>query len=254
MATGTQRRAWLRGFARNSASSRNWQNIRDRGVGAGIATQAFYSNDPLDESRPSGAHAAYRAIWDELNFDTAAGGGPVTYYQTCQAFATGTALTVKGVRKTLAHSGVGTASVLKRMTLGAKAVTGTGSVSLSKGLLYTVLVQVVATGTSTVVARTVLGRLAQVVGTGTVTLTKRIGKTLAATGTGAATVSKRVAKTLTVAATGTPSLTDKYSGFKLLQVNAVGAITTFLASFIPGGISVVAKVYRRTLLTYIRRR
>jgi hypothetical protein len=170
------------------------------------------------------------------------------------AAGVGTALTVKGVRKTLTYSGGGTASVLKHITLGAKTATGTGSASLQKGLLYTKLVQVVATGTSTLAYKSILGKLLQVAGTGSVSVTKRIGKTLAASGTGAASVSKRVAKTLALTATGAPTLVDVYTGFKLLQVNATGAITTFTATFIPGGVSAAVIRFRRALLTYLRRR
>jgi hypothetical protein len=262
MATGTQRRQWTRFFISAnkgwiSGGANPFYEIRtprgdyDGVLGAGLAANG--ATPLMRASSPKASYAAYTAIWNSLTFDPATG-GPTTYYQTCQANGVGTALTVKDVRKTLSYAGAGNASVIKGIALGAKTTTGTGSASLQKGLLYTKLVQVVATGTSSLTYKTIIGKLLQVVGTGSVSVTKSIGKTLVASGTGAASVTKRVAKTLALTATGAPTLTDVYSGFKLLQVNATGAITNFTASFIPGGVSAAIIRFRRALLTYIRRR
>ena len=282
MATGTLRRQWTRFILPSHAQwpttggwTARYENRTPRMDHDGTLGQAMSAlgKMPLMRLGPKASYAAYTAIWNSLHFDPVVASG-TTYYQTCAATATGgvtlsrvgqyrrtltaaatgTALTVKGVRKTLTAASTGTASVTKRITLGAKSVNATGTASLTKGLLYTKLVQVVATGTATMTDRVILGKLLQVVGTGTATVVKRIGKTLVAAGTGTATVSKRVSKTLLFSATGTASMTDVYTGFKLLQINATGAITSFIASFIPGGISVVAKLYRRLLLSYIRRR
>ena len=204
---------------------------------------------------PRAVNAAYEAIWNTLVLDPVAAGG-TTYYQTCASSGIGGATMSKvgSFYRTAQVAGTGTSSVLKHIATVPKTFSGTGTPTLNKGLLYTVLVQVVATGSVTTLASLVLGSLLQVTGTGTATVSKMIGKTLSSVGTGTSSLVRQIGKVLTTTAIGAPTLTDVYSGFKSFSIGATGTISSFTASFIPGGISAAAIRFRRALLGYIRRR
>lgn len=140
---------------------------------------------------------------------------------------TGTPSVTRGISKSLSVSATASPA-LARSVSKAFSVSATGTVSFTKGLLYTLSASITATGTAAVTLVKTFRRSASIAATGTGALARtaafRVSSSVTATGT--LTIAKRIAKgAISVVATGTAALVRRVGVTKTIVAQGVPSVT-----------------------------